>query len=289
MNRIVERAVVVTCLGHSGSTLLDLILGGHPRIIGLGEVFATMGNLARQKSEKSENVCTCGRPQAECPFWGPVAHRIRSGPCETHEERYGAVLRTFAERFGPGQIPVDISKNPSDRLRSLKTIRSVSPGTDIRVLHLVKDVRAYAISRMDRDREKGKTRRPSLVLFWRWYAQNRRIQRDLERAGARHMVVSYDELCLEPATAIRRLTDFLELDPEPAMAAISETHSHTLRGNRMRREPEKNRAILYDYRWLYRNEWVLPAALSPHIMRYNARMAYGNLNRSRWENRGAGR
>lgn len=284
MTRLVDRAIVVTCLGHSGSTLLDLILGGHPKIIGLGEVFSATGWLSRRKSNPSDARCTCGQNAAECRFWGPVAQSIRSAPNPPPEVRYRPVLETFATVFGHDSIPVDISKNSKDRLRTINTIRSISPGTDIRAIHLIKDVRAFVVSRTDRDRAKHFPIRPMLVLFWQWYLENRRIRRQFVGAGVPLMTLGYDELCLAPMDSVRRITDFLGLEPHPSMSDISRTSSHALRGNRMRLDPKKNRQILYDPRWLYRNEWVLAAALSPHIMRYNAREVYGNLGKSRWEN-----
>jgi hypothetical protein len=79
----------ITGLGRSGSTILDVVLGNHPKIESVGEV----GNLMRNgwishKSlrgipEKSLRVplCTCGKrldvlyvdaPEKACPFWSRV-------------------------------------------------------------------------------------------------------------------------------------------------------------------------------------------------------------------------
>ena len=35
-------------------------------------------------------------------------------------------------------------------------------------------------------------------------------------------------------------------------------------------------AIQYDYRWLYRNDWLLASLLHPRIMRFNREQVYGN-------------
>jgi hypothetical protein len=279
----IDQMVVVACLGHSGSTLLDLVLGKHPRIVGLGEVFAAMGVLSRRPKPENPLQCTCGHPPEQCEIWGPVSARLRDGTERTREEKYAVVLDAFATVFGPGKIPVDISKNADDRLRSVKTIRLASPQTKVHIIHLLKDVRPYVISRMDEARRKELRRLPVIFHFWRWYRENRAMRRALDATGLPILQLGYEELCLQPGESVARITDFLGLEPEPRMVWLDGSSSHTLRGNRMRHQPEKNRNILYDTRWLHRNEWILPAALSPHIMRYNAREVYGNAGGSIWE------
>lgn len=277
-----DRIIVVACLGHSGSTLLDLVLGKHHRIIGLGEIFAAMGVLARPMRAARAPHCTCGPPQ-ECPIWGPVAERLRDGAERTREQKYAVVLDTFARAFGQDKIPVDISKNAADRLRSVKTIRAVAPQARIQIIHLIKDVRAYAISRIDEARRKNLRRLPVIYHFWQWYRENRAMSLAFHKEDLPTLQLGYEELCFQPADAVARITDFLNIEREPTMVSPDGSASHTLRGNRMRHQPEKNRNILYDTRWLQRNEWILPAALSPHIMRYNAREVYRNTGLAIWE------
>jgi len=78
---------VVQCLyicgaGHSGSTLLDMLLGSHSRIASLGEIINLPMDLA------TNSTCTCGQKVRECGLWS-------------------AVVREFEQRQG-----LDIEKNP---------------------------------------------------------------------------------------------------------------------------------------------------------------------------------
>ncbi|MFT6673619.1 MAG: hypothetical protein ACJAVZ_005119, partial [Afipia broomeae] len=59
---------------HSGSTILTVILNGHPQIQGCGEV---LDALARGPHEE----CSCGAKIRECPQWSQVftAYRVRTG------------------------------------------------------------------------------------------------------------------------------------------------------------------------------------------------------------------
>lgn len=55
---------------RSGSTLLDMLIGGHPRAVSLGE-FSFLGKALSLGQE-----CSCGTQVADCPAWSPVIERI---------------------------------------------------------------------------------------------------------------------------------------------------------------------------------------------------------------------
>lgn len=61
--------------GHSGSTLLDMLLGSHSRIASLGEIT----NLPMDWA--TNNRCTCGAHVRDCDVWSNVVHEF--------ERRYG--------------------------------------------------------------------------------------------------------------------------------------------------------------------------------------------------------
>ena len=62
--------VYICSSGHSGSTLLDLLLGSHSKISSLGEVIQLPKNLSLN------TICTCGEPVRSCPFWKKVVSNI---------------------------------------------------------------------------------------------------------------------------------------------------------------------------------------------------------------------
>ena len=69
-------------LGHSGSTILDLALGAHSSIVGLGEAVRVLKKPRMGESHKGsqqlrdalrfERRCTCGATAGTCPVWGPL-------------------------------------------------------------------------------------------------------------------------------------------------------------------------------------------------------------------------
>lgn len=76
--------VYIAGRGHSGSTLLELLLGGHPDLVAMGEVEKLGLQFARKEDARYPGLCSCGqRPQA-CPIWAAVAAAIK--------ERHGADL-----------------------------------------------------------------------------------------------------------------------------------------------------------------------------------------------------
>ena len=74
--------LLIRGLGHSGSTILDLALGAHPSIVGLGEAVRVLEQPRLGEAHKGphqlrgalrfERRCTCGALAGKCPVWGPM-------------------------------------------------------------------------------------------------------------------------------------------------------------------------------------------------------------------------
>lgn len=58
--------VFICSAGHSGSTLLDLLLGSHSKIASLGEIIQLPKNISLNTR------CACGQPVRSCPIWTRV-------------------------------------------------------------------------------------------------------------------------------------------------------------------------------------------------------------------------
>ena len=59
--------------GASGSTLLELLLAGHPRMAPMGEI----EKLSLQFARGQRGRCSCGECPAACPVWRAVADAVR--------------------------------------------------------------------------------------------------------------------------------------------------------------------------------------------------------------------
>jgi hypothetical protein len=67
--------VYVAGSGHSGSTLLALLLDAHPEIACVGETAVKPG--IRWRGDTAAAACSCGATIGECPFWRHVFALVR--------------------------------------------------------------------------------------------------------------------------------------------------------------------------------------------------------------------
>lgn len=267
-------AVFIASLGHSGSTLLDLVLGGHSRLVGLGEVAAVLTSRGNGQPSLT-GMCSCGQEAGSCPLWSDVARRLREEPDARLGRQYRIVLESVAAMFGPDVIPVDSSKY----LQWLRLLHD-DVGIDLRVLFLLKDVRNFMVSEVEagvRTRGQGLQRRQMTPLgaFAYWHRHNRAVEQFLRDSRLPTFQLGYEELCLAAEPIMQAICRFLGLTFEPAMLELRSSRSHVLRGNRMRWQPEKS-SLTYDHRWFMRRDWLLPSMLCPRIMRYNREHVYSN-------------
>ena len=83
-----SKLIYICSRGHSGSTLLDVVVGACVDCFSCGELQYLGWQLRRAvtfgSSLENENVCSCGLPFLTCEIWGRVLHVVRaeSGPKE---------------------------------------------------------------------------------------------------------------------------------------------------------------------------------------------------------------
>jgi hypothetical protein len=82
-------------------------------------------------------------------------------------------------------------------------------------------------------------------------------------------------MCLGLPQFAARLGAFLEADVVNLPATIAGSKSHLITGNAMRRQMEKE-ALVYDYRWFSRTDWIPAALLMPWLHDCNRRWVYSN-------------
>jgi hypothetical protein len=290
-----RRVIYIASRAHSGSTFLDLLLSGHPRIIGLGEVYSLFDPVENLISSRGRLRCSCGAPMRECTFWGPTTEVLRQNQPMKPHEMYRTVLDAFYDHFGEEAIPVDVSKT----LEGLQHLRRVED-IKVEVLFLIRDVRPWVISmREDRKRRDDlllrdllkrygwKTpleyvNRTVIKYYWQWSLLNRQTQRYLKNEGLSSFQLGYEEIALYPEMMMGRICDFIGLDLTDEMLSLEGSESHIIKGNRMRSQKDKLARVFYDNRWFYRGEWYLPSVVFPFIMGYNTREVYGNTRDYLW-------
>jgi len=261
--------VYIAGSGRSGSTLLERALGEIPGFANVGELI----DLYRRTAAQDER-CGCGAAFAECPFWARVGdrafggwpeqklaatHRLQSRvarqrrmprllamPLAGHQFRadvaaYGAsydvLYRAIAAEAGAACV-VDASKWP---VQALALARA---GLDVRVIHLVRDVRGVAYSLGKRDVSRPHAVREADVMSHlspamaaaRWVAVQSQAGL-LRRCGLRVTRMRYEEFVRHPRAAVEAALAGIGLAAPPAHLAhlgdgrIVLGSSHGLSGN----------------------------------------------------------
>ena len=266
------RVVSIIGSGRSGSTLLDIVVGSHPNIEGVG----ALAKLPRSGwTPDDDRRCSCGSPIHRCPYWTAVHERWleavggdglaryvelqdryerssrqwprlaleRRRPSESFLEyaRMTAALYRAIGHVSGKSVILDSSKKP------LRTYALLASGAlDVRVLHLVRDGRGVVWSRLKalpRDVEAGvpSTRPPTSP--WRttlhWTQSNLESELVMRRAGpSKAARVTYEGFVGTPGALLRAISPVIGEDLGELEHGLEEGRTmhagHRVGGNRMR-------------------------------------------------------
>lgn len=265
-----QTVVYIVGAGRSGSTLLERMLGAFPGYVNVGEL---VGLFHRTVTE--DERCGCGEPFSACPFWRTVGEQALGGwdpervaelarlkdrvarqrylprlvvprlatPEQAQElARYGEIherlYRVAAEQAG-ASVVVDASKGPAPAL-ALRRAR----GLDVRVLHLVRDVRgvAYSWSKPDVERPHAtQDVHQHMAEFSVARTAGRWLRVEAEALAmtslARHgATIRYEDLIADPAPTLQRALGDLGLPIPPQVdhvqgQVVTLGASHGIGGN----------------------------------------------------------
>jgi hypothetical protein len=291
-------------LAHSfsGSTLLSFLLGTHPEIATVGEMFIAPTH------NTDDYPCSCGEPIARCAFWREVSARmaargvpfdLRSADSSLTAASYGLLgsrvvwaeprgpflegIRRTALRLMPGvrrelDRRIAVNRHLAEVILDLRDGRVFvdatkrpgralllqrDPRLDLQVIHLVRDGRAVSRSTI---RNLGRTVEDGARS---WAASLRRSE-ELRRTlpPERWLTVRHEDLCRDSRGTLARIFEFLNVAPEPEIGDFRAADHHII-GNRMRLS--RTSEIRLDERW--RTE------LTPEQLRKIERIAGPELTR----------
>lgn len=254
--------------GRSGSTLFDRMLGQIEGFFSIGEL-----KFVWERCFAEDQLCGCGRPFKECPFWSAVVKETFGGFEEVnvkevmalknsvdHAARIPLLLSPYApagykerldayslllgklfsaiKKTSGCEFIVDSSKSPSYGL-----ILSRTPGVELYVIHLVRDSRAVSFSwqrKRARPEIYWKTvympRRGPIEGAIKWNISNLVIGM-LRRKAKGYIRVCYEDLVERPREVMKEVSDFLgrplKLDFIKDSTVRLKTN-HTVAGNPMR-------------------------------------------------------
>jgi|RhiMetdeSRZDD1v2_1073273.scaffolds.fasta_scaffold12731_5 hypothetical protein len=258
--------------GRSGSTLLERTLGEMPDFVNVGELI----DLFRRVAPRNER-CGCGQPFTNCPFWSRVGagafggwdaglleatHQLqrkvarqrhlprlladrRAGKdfrdaVNSYGETYARLYRAIAAQAGASYV-VDASKWP------VQALALSLAGIDVRVIHLVRDVRGVAHSLAKPDVARPHATAGTDVMWHvrpasaaaRWVACQSEADL-LRRRGIRVARLRYEDFVRQPRHGITRALGELTIPATASQLAhiadgrVSLGTSHGLSGNPLR-------------------------------------------------------
>ena len=292
--------------GHSGSTLLSLLIGSSDNVFSLGEVyyFNSYNDPVSDPELFSvfKNQCTCGEIFGECEFWSKVNKMFDKPVTITRKISIFEFVKTIWNMISPFKdlfqfklangddkyffnaietvvmdfnkkcdYLIDSSKDPR-RLARLKELVGVE---NIFVIHLIRDGRGYVASynskNKPRAREWGLKVENFFITGVKWMAINIITRMYLKKYQFQAIQISYDLFCRNPQNYINVLNERLNLNiSKQYIKKINNSVYHDIHGNWMRHK--KIKAIQYDGSWKkdlsLSKRIVLTALLSPVNKRF---------------------
>ena len=255
--------------GRSGSTLLERLLGELDDVVTLGEV----GHLW-ERGLRNDELCACGQPFSQCPFWHEVGERAFGGWSNVDPEwmltlkdrvdRQRRMPQTSRRHVAPGmardleeyvdhyrrvyesaaavagrRIVVDSSKVAPTALAL-----SHHSGIDLRLMHITRDSRGVAYSwlkAVSRPETSNRELMPQLTptqssLLWSSHNASIGLLRHRRVPVTR---LRYEDLVAHPGPVVRRAFRELELLGDGELPLLGPTRielgpTHSVAGNPMR-------------------------------------------------------
>jgi len=255
--------------GHIGSTVIEVVLGGHPHLQSVGEVW----KLPVAWVTGGERTCACGAPVQTCPFWQRVrsewagivgsdavarytelrqhfegswagwprllwkSRRSRSDFAEhvTKTEAFYEAIR----RVGGKPVVVESSLTPR-RAYAL----AMCPQIDLYLIHLVRDGRGVIWSLMNPAKRALVKKAFKPTPSWRttryWISANLQSAWVAGRVRPeRRLFLRYEDFAQNPGAALERIGAWVGEDLSGLLSAEGATQEpaavrHTVGGNRVR-------------------------------------------------------
>jgi len=275
------KIVYITGAGHIGSTILDIVLGNHPNIQGVGEVskIHRSGWMAGSKRR-----CACGAPVAECCFWPKVREHWARDTASDDIARYVHLQGLFERHRDAWPRLLSSRRRPSFEFReyqrktealyeaivavsgkrivvdsSLTSRRAYAltqnPGIDLSLIHLVRDGRGVIWS-LKKPGKKTLTKVYEPAPSWRttkyWITANLQSAWVLRRVPEqKRLLLRYEDFVTNPAEALGRIGALLGEDLTPVAERLAHKDGifagHTVGGSSVRMS--KSIQLRADFAW----------------------------------------
>jgi len=270
--------IYIAGYGRSGSTILDITMGSHPKVASAGELTYLFDELISSDAAQKKRICSCGEAYENCPVWGEVLAELN---LDIHEaariirgrDKRKLLLLPAAKAMGNGNgghIRDDYAKITKNIFSAIARIQNVDYIVDssktareaayrpiaiareaklpVKVVHLVRSpVDTYkSIAKIDNWKAEGHGRNlsgPTLRAIPGWLIANINAYRLKSIVGNKsYVLVKYENLISDPKTEYERMGNILGLDFSETVARILSEKpfrtGHNVGGNRVRLKKE---------------------------------------------------
>lgn len=269
-----KKLILIRGLGHSGTTILDTILGKHSSIVGIGEGIRVLRGVKKEgtmpkrlrTNERYKLGCTCDNLVPKCSVWGNTLEYIINNDEENLDKKFKYLSDKIYNNHGNEIIIVDSSQSDLDSTIYLRN------KYEIKVILLTKDIRSWVNS------YHKKYNRNILRNIFTWYFVNRKIEKFLIRNNLDFIKIGYDEFALYTEEILKKIFSWLEINNEKNLLKLSKSKSHIIAGNRMRLNKKNNSRIIYDSSWISKKENIFRSLLFKPFYKRNTELVYSNIN-----------
>ncbi len=246
------KLIYIVGTGHSGSTLLDLIIGSSPEVFSVGELYFYSVYRNKEQPDKVQRafICTCKKAFDECSFWRDINQKgdfkiklrfskkevikvmlyvllpfLTPKPVNSFDDTQVLLEEIYrkARQVKPRLVYILDSSKSFVRLFYLLQI----PDIEVYPILLIRDGRGVINSRLRMGQKVGFF---SAILQW---VLNSLIAKRLTKHNPRAIHISYNLFCQQPEEYIRMLNQKLNIhiSEEAFIEDVAKTEYHNIDGN----------------------------------------------------------
>lgn len=261
------KVIYVMGPGHTGSTILDIVLGYHQDIEGVGE----LNKIHRLGWSKGlDRKCACGATIPDCPFWSHVRERWTDLTSSDEildyvvlQNRYENSRRGWLWLLGntvkPSRKFLDYASKTTALYRAILAesgravvvdsslvprrgyALSLMPGVDLRLIHYVRDGRGIIWSLKRPGRKKKPQSAWRTIYYWlSANAQSAVVYGRVRKTNRR--LIRYEDFVTNTPRVLTEISSLVDLDMTQLTTHMGNGKlikaRHTAHGNRVRMEKE---------------------------------------------------
>ncbi len=246
MNR--HKLIYITGTGHSGSTLLDMIMGSSDEVLSLGEL--SFYNLYKENITYKESTgkyqCTCGKNFKKCRFWSRVSSSIKIKKFYSIWEEIQIIIGIFIPWIKikkvtddtdtlikelKGHEMFDYVLDSSKDLRRLFILME-NPKLDVYPVVIMRRAEAVAHSYSRNGRiQKSKN---YYIMLLQWILTHFLIKKIVK--NKKYTLIDYEYFCRHPKKYIQEINKKLDIciDEKDYLKRLNSKTYHNIDGNIMR-------------------------------------------------------